>query len=224
VTVRVFDNYYENNVLVSWNFFNFTTPPIAVGDRYIVGERPFSPTNPPLYWWSNRSGEHNLVFKIFYDDQATVTNDVSDLNVTVEKLEENVGTLAENAYLVGTIIAVVIAVVIVAGYVFALRRKPQVDADLYSSIYGGDFEEEEVADVPAEAAPDAGPALSPEQQALYGDDYVDDGADYDYDDDEYDYDYEDGDYDYEDGDYEDASTETAVVEETKVETKAETKK
>ncbi len=224
VTVRVFDNYYENNVLVSWNFFNFTSPPIAVGDRYIVGERPFSPTNPPLYWWSNRSGEHNLVFKIFYDDQATVTNDVSDLNVTVEKLEENVGTLAENAYLVGTIIAVVIAVVIVAGYVFALRRKPQVDADLYSSIYGGDFEEEEVADVPAEAAAEAGPALSPEQQALYGDDYVDDGADYDYDDDEYDYDYEDGDYDYEDGDYEDASTETAVVEETKVETKAETKK
>ncbi|GAH37168.1 unnamed protein product, partial [marine sediment metagenome] len=45
VTVRVYDNYYENNVLVTWNFFNFTTPPIAVGDRYIVGERPFTQTN-----------------------------------------------------------------------------------------------------------------------------------------------------------------------------------
>jgi len=213
VTVRVFDNYYENNVLVTWNFFNFTTPPIAVGDRYIVGERPFSPTNPPLYWWANRSGDHNLVFKIFYEDQATVTNDMSDLNVTVEKEATTSGGITENAYLLGTIIAVVIAVVIVAGYVFALRRKPQVDADLYSSIYGGDFEDEVIADVPTEAAPDAGPAMSPEQQALYGEDYSEDGADYDYDDDDdYDYDYEDD--DYEDGDYEseDDATKTAVVE------------
>ncbi|MCK4969853.1 MAG: hypothetical protein KAS77_04980, partial [Thermoplasmata archaeon] len=215
-TVRVYDNYYENNVLVTWNFFNFTTPPIAVGDRYIVGERPFSPTNPPLHWWSNRSGDHNLMFKIFYEDQAEVTNDISDLNVTVEMAHTDPPDIGENALLLGTIIAFVIAVVIVAGYVYALRRKPQVDADLYSSIYGGDFEEETVADVPAKAAPDVGPALSPEQQALYGDDYVDDGADYDYDDDdEYDYDYEGGDYDYEDGDYEDAGTETAVVEGTK---------
>ncbi len=206
-------------MLVTWKLFKITTPPNAVGERYIVGESPFSPTNPPLYWRANRSGDHNLVFKIFYEDQATVTNDISDLNVTVEKEVVVQGGLTENAYLMGTIIAVVIAVVIVAGYVYALRRKPQVDADLYSSIYGGDFEEEVAADVPAEAAPDAGPAMSPEQQALYGDDYVDDGADYDYDDDEYDYDYEDG--DYEDGDYEDAGTETAVVQETKVETKKE---
>jgi hypothetical protein len=162
------------------------------------------------------------VFKVFYENQATVANDISNLNVTVEKAAATTDGIIENAYLLGTIIAAVIAVVIVAGYVFALRRKPQVDADLYSSIYGGDFDEEVVADVPAEAAPEAGPAMTPEQQALYGEDYTEDGADYDYDDDEYDYDYEDGEYedgDYEDGDYEDAGTETPVVEETKVETK-----
>ncbi len=213
VTVRVYDNYYANNGLVTWNFFNFTTPPIAVGDRYIVGERPYSKTNPPLYWWSNRSGSHNLVFKIFYEAQAEVTNDISDLNVTVEKEAGGSDSITQNAYLMGTIIAVVIAVVIVAGYVFALRRKPQVDADLYSSIYGGDFDEEVVAEVPAEAAPEAEPAMSPEQQALYGDDYVDDGADYD--DEEYDYDYENGEYADGDDDYGHVGTETAAVEETK---------
>jgi uncharacterized membrane protein len=141
VTVRVFDNYYENKALVTWNFFNFTTPPIAVGDRYIVGDRPFSPTNPPLYWRANRSGDHNLVFKIFYEDQATVTNDISAVNVTVEKAPTGPNGITEEPYILATIIAVVIAVVIVAGYVFALRRKPQVDTDLYSSIYGGDFED-----------------------------------------------------------------------------------
>jgi len=141
VTVRAFDNYYQKNELVSWNFFNFTTPPIAVGDRYIVGERPFTPTNPPLYWRANRSGDHNLEFRIFYEDQAEVTNDVSDVDVTVEKLEGDFDGCAENAVLLGTIIAAVIAVVIVAGYVFALRRKPQVDGDLYSSIYGGEFDD-----------------------------------------------------------------------------------
>jgi len=216
VTVRVFDNYYQKNELITWNFFNYTSPPIAVGDRFIVGERPYSQTNPPLYWWSNRSGEHNLVFKIFYEDQAEVTNDISDLKVIVEKSVDYNPSFTENAYLMGTIIAVVIAVVIVTGYVFALRRKPQVDADLYSSIYGGEFEDDVVADAGAEKAATVGPVMTAEQKAMYGDDLVDDGVDYDDDDDEYDYDYEDGedgDYDYDgDGyDYEDAEPETPAV-------------
>jgi hypothetical protein len=94
----------------------------------------------------------------------------------------------------GLIVAVVIAVVIVSSYVFVLKRKPQVDADLYSSIYGGDFLDE--GPVPGEeAAPAAeGAGLTPEQEALYGDDYGVEGGDYDED---YDYDYDDEDYDYE---------------------------
>ncbi len=207
VTVRAFDNYYQKNVLITWNFFNYTTPPIAVGDRFIVGERPYSHLNPPLYWWSDRSGEHNLVFKIFYDDQAVITNDIADLNITVEKRSDYNPSFTENAYLMGTIIAAVIAVVIITGYVYALRRKPQVDADLYSSIYGGDFEEEVVADVPGERAPKVGLVMTAEQKAMYGDDYVDD--DYEYEDGE------DGDYDYEDNDYEDAEPETPPVTEQK---------
>jgi hypothetical protein len=140
VTVRAFDNYYKKDELVSWNFFNFTTPPIAVGDRYIVGERPFTPQNPPLYWMANRSGDHNLEFRIFYEDQAEVTNDVADVDVTVEKKASGPKRTTESAVLLGTIIAAVIGVVIVTGYVFALGRKPQVDTDLYSSIYGGEFD------------------------------------------------------------------------------------
>ena len=142
VTVEGTDKYYERGVLVDeWDFFNFTTPPIAVGDRYIVGDGPYSPTNPPLYWWSNKSGEHTLEFKLIYPDQSEVANDISDVKVTVEKEDIGPEGPGENALLLGTIIAVVIAVVIVASYVFALRRKPQLDADLYGSIYGGDFDE-----------------------------------------------------------------------------------
>jgi len=60
--------------------------------------------------------------------------------------------------------------------VFVLRAKPEVDKDLYSSIYGADFEEgapplESYATGEAAEAAPAGPALTPEQQALYGDDY-----------------------------------------------------
>ncbi|MCK5251365.1 MAG: hypothetical protein KAQ96_00390, partial [Thermoplasmata archaeon] len=83
VTVRVYDNYYENNELVTWNFFNFTTPPIAVGDRFIVGERPFTDRNPPLKWWANRSGNHSLEFWVYHPYQSDTTNDLSRLNVTV---------------------------------------------------------------------------------------------------------------------------------------------
>lgn len=83
VLVRVFDNYMEDGEWVCWNFFNFTTPPIAVGDRFIVGERPFTESNPPLTWWANRSGEHMLEFRVYLPYQSDTTNDVSRLNLTV---------------------------------------------------------------------------------------------------------------------------------------------
>ncbi len=84
VLVRVFDNYVDSNGnQVRWNFFNYTTPPIAVGDRFIVGERPFTDRNPPLKWWANRSGNHSLEFWVYHPYQSDTTNDLSRLNVTV---------------------------------------------------------------------------------------------------------------------------------------------
>jgi uncharacterized membrane protein len=193
VTVKVFDNYEVKGEATRWNFFNFTTPPIAVGDRYIVGERPFTVENPPLFWYSNISGAHELEFKLFYDHQSDVTNDLSTINITVKTKVESGGGVVENPAFIGGMIAVAIAVVIVAGYVFVLRRKPQVDADLYSSIYGADFEDDVTVDAAPEAAGEE-TALTPEQEALYGDDLSDEGGDYDY---EYDDEY-DGDYEYTD--------------------------
>jgi len=206
VTVRIFDNYVDKKGQDQrWNFFNYTTPPIAVGDRFIVGERPFTPTNPPLYWWANVTGEHVLEFKIFYNSQSVVTNDISTINITVE--QENVDEeILGGTTLIGIIIAVAVAAIIVVGYVFALRRKPQVDADLYSSIYGADFEDTAMAADTA-AAP-AATGLTAEQQALYGDDYVEgEYAEGEYAEGDYDYDYEEGeyaegDYDYAEGEYE----------------------
>jgi len=85
VEVKAFDIYMDGGVEVRWNFFNFTTPPIPVGDRFIVGERPFVGGNPPLYWWSNVSGEHTLEFRVYYPYQSKTDNDVSRLDVYVEK-------------------------------------------------------------------------------------------------------------------------------------------
>ena len=96
--------------------------------------------------------------------------------------------LVDNPAFIGGMIAIATAVVIVAGYVLVLRRKPQVDADLYSSIYGGEFEDDMPVEDGPEGEADTGPTA--EQQALYGDDYTEEGGDYDYD---YDEDY-DGDY------------------------------
>ncbi len=85
VVVKAFDIYMDGDEEVRWNFFNFTTPPIAVGDRFIVGERPFGERNPPLYWWANVSGEHTLEFRVYYPYQSNTDNDVSRLNVSVGK-------------------------------------------------------------------------------------------------------------------------------------------
>ena len=194
VVVRVFDNYVDNRGQeVRWNFFNYSTPPIAVGDRFIVGERPYTEKNPPLFWWANISGTHEIEFKVFLNYQSEKDNDISSITVVVD--EELVGNEPPIpiAYL-SIIIAVAISVVIVAGYVFALRRKPQVDADLYSSIYGADFEDEVMGgDVTVDAEAEA-PTMTAEEQALYGDDYGTEGevAEGEYEDDE-----------YEDGEYED---------------------
>ena len=190
VLLKVFDNYVKDGEPVRWNFYNITTVPIAVGDRFIIGDR----GNEPLFWWSNVSGTHVLEFKAFYDHQANVGNDVAKINITVEKKAGGRSVFGEDPILFGLIIAVVIAVLIVASYVFVLKRKPQVDADLYSSIYGADYDDD--IGFQAEAAvPDAeSSGLTPEQQALYGDDYTGDSED----DGDYDYDYEDEEYDYED--------------------------
>lgn len=88
VLVRVYETYLDKSgKRVSKNFFNFTTPHIAVGDRFIVGERPFTNTNPPILWRPERTGNHTLVFRIFYPHQSNTTNDVSRLNVTVLGIE-----------------------------------------------------------------------------------------------------------------------------------------
>jgi hypothetical protein len=143
-----------------------------VGDKYVVGEKPYTKENPPLYWYANESGDHTLEFKVFYDFQSTTANDVSSINVTVEKEKEESDILTRNPVFLSIIIAIVVAAVVAGGYVVVLRRQPKVDADLYSSIYGADFTEEEImAEAPDEEMEEEGPSLSPEQMALYGEDY-----------------------------------------------------
>ncbi len=83
VVVRAFDTYMMDGIPVTWNFFNFTTPPIAVGDRFIVGDRPYTPTNPPLYWLANVPGDHSLMFRIFFEHQSVTDNDISMVNINV---------------------------------------------------------------------------------------------------------------------------------------------
>ena len=111
---------------------------------------------------------------MFLNDQSEKDNDISSINIKVAAQKEDTGELIDVAYL-SIIIAVAICVVIVAGYVYALRRKPQVDADLYSSIYGADFEDEVMGgDLTVDAEAEAS-TMTPEQQALYGDDYDTEG-------------------------------------------------
>ncbi len=83
VLVRAFDIYWAEGEEIRWNFFNYSTPPIAVGDRFIVGERPFTADNQPIYWWANRTGKHTLEFRVYYPYQSNTDNDVSRLNITV---------------------------------------------------------------------------------------------------------------------------------------------
>jgi len=176
VLVRVYDTYMKGGQIVTWNYFNLTTPPIAVGDKFVVGERPFTLTNPPLFWWSNVTGQHTMQFKIFYDFQSVTTNDVASVNITVKEKPVATSLFQQRSFIMAIVLAVVVAVAIAGGYVFVLRRKPVVDKDLYSSIYGADFEE---APPPLEAeapAAAAAPAMTPEQQALYGGDYGTEGG------------------------------------------------
>ncbi|MCJ2541254.1 MAG: hypothetical protein LN414_08300, partial [Candidatus Thermoplasmatota archaeon] len=175
VIVRVFDNYNDSKgQKVRWNFFNYSTPPIAVGDRVIVGVRPYTETNPPLFWWANISGIHTIEFKVFLNDQSEKGNDISSIIIDVAEKPEDTRPPIDVAYL-SIIIAVAICAVIVAGYVYALRHKPEVDADLYSSIYGADFEDDVMGrDLPVDADAEA-PPMTPEEQALYGDDYDTEG-------------------------------------------------
>lgn len=170
VVVRVFDNYVdEKGQEVSWIFFKSSTPPIAVGDQFIVGERPYTENNPPLFWWANISGTHTIEFKIFLNYQSEKDNDISSISIKVAEQKEDTGPPIDVAYL-SIIIAVAICIVIVAGYVYAIRYKPEVDADLYSSIYGADFEDEVMGDdLTVNTKADA-PTMTPEEEALYGND------------------------------------------------------
>ena len=88
VAVRAFDTYMKDGIPVKWNFFNLSTPPIAVGDRFIVGEPPLTELNPPLYWWANVPGDHILEFRIFYEYQSVISNDRSSINITVTEPPE----------------------------------------------------------------------------------------------------------------------------------------
>lgn len=88
VTVRVFDAYKTGPITTRWNIFNFTTPPIAVGDRFIVGEPPFRANNPPITWWSNVSGNHVLEFRVIYEHQSETDNDYSSVNIRVTRPPE----------------------------------------------------------------------------------------------------------------------------------------
>jgi uncharacterized membrane protein len=108
VKVKVFDIYWVEGEEVRWNFFNFTTPSIAVGDRFLVGERPFTVTNPPLYWWSNRTGNHTLEFRVYYPYQSNTDNDVARLNVTVQKIPN--GDVDDGGYRLPSIRWVIIGI------------------------------------------------------------------------------------------------------------------
>jgi hypothetical protein len=89
VEVKVFEVFWLNGREVRWNFFNFTTPTIAVGDRYIVGERPFNADNPPLHWLAKEPGNHTFRFQIYYPHQSNTDNDVALLNLTVFEVPEH---------------------------------------------------------------------------------------------------------------------------------------
>jgi uncharacterized membrane protein len=186
VLLRVYDVFLDKQGnLVRWNFFNFTTTPIAVGDKFTVGERPHTAQNPSISWWANVTGQHTMEFRIFYDYQSVAANDISSVNITVKELKDE-ATVLEQFGFIGLIVAVAVAVIIAIAYVFVLRRKPEVDKDLYSSIYGGEFEEPMALEGEAAPAADAGPQLTAEQQALYGDDYGTGGEEGAYDEGEYD--------------------------------------
>jgi hypothetical protein len=84
VSVRAFDIHTdENGNKVWWNFFNYSTPYIDVGDRFIVGERPFTEWNPPIHWPAQNPGTHTIRLVVYLPYQSDNSNDVSMINITV---------------------------------------------------------------------------------------------------------------------------------------------
>ena len=176
VLVRVYDVYLEDGQLVRWNFFNLTTPPIAVGDRFVVGEGPFSEDDPPLSWMASVPGEHTLEFRVFLDHQSRADDDVASVVVTVKEPPTPPKTIYGRSWAI-VMVVVAAAILVAVGYTMVLRRRPTVDKDLYGSIYGSDFEEEAPSRGPE---PDMVAMMSPEtheQVALYDQDL--DGEDVD---------------------------------------------
>jgi hypothetical protein len=122
--LRAYDNYVLDGRRVRWNFFNFTVPSIAVGDRYVVGERPFTGYNPPMYWWANVSGNHTLEFRVHLDHQAETGNDVAYLEVRVGPAPVG-GSGPTEATLVtaGTVVASALIAVVAVVALFGVRMK-----------------------------------------------------------------------------------------------------
>ena len=147
VLVRAYDVHLEDGQLVRWNFFNVTTPPIAVGDKFVVGEAPFSEGDPPLSWTASVPGEHTLEFKVFLDHQSSADDDVASVVVTVKAPPPKPEPSYKQPWVIGTAAATA-AILVAVGYVLVVRRKPTVDMDLYGSIYGADFAD----DSPSEAS------------------------------------------------------------------------
>jgi uncharacterized membrane protein len=83
VKLRWLDNYEVEDSSVSWNFFNVTVGPIAVGDHIVVGEGPFTEGNPELVWRASSPGVHVLEFRVSCQGQTEGANDVSTVTVNV---------------------------------------------------------------------------------------------------------------------------------------------
>jgi uncharacterized membrane protein len=169
VLVRVYDVYLEDGQLVRWNFFNLTTPPIAVGDKFVVGEGPFSEGDPPMSWTATVPGEHTLEFRVFLDHQSRADDDVASVVVTVKEPPIPPRTIYGQSWVIA-LAAVATAILVAIGYVMVMRRKPKVDKDLYGSIYGSDFEEEDPSQGPELDRVAMMPSETQEQIALYGQD------------------------------------------------------
>ncbi len=142
VTVRCFDTLVVEGEAVRWNFLNLTTPPIAVGDRYILGERGSN----PIHWVAGLEGVHLLEFKVFAEHQANGANDVSRVSVTVREDQVVPEPPIGNHLMLGVLAAIAIGSIIALGFLHVHRRRPRFDRDLYASIYCEDLDGEGYSD------------------------------------------------------------------------------
>ena len=88
VMVMAYETQKTGPITTKIKFFDYWTPPIAVSDRFIVGEPPFTTANPPLTWQANVSGLFILEFRIIYEFQSVTDNDHSSVRIKVTKPPE----------------------------------------------------------------------------------------------------------------------------------------